>query len=102
MMTNAHDNAKPLAHVDNLEAITHADIREGDHVWNAGYLMRASNVRREIGRPNVVRYNGQILGDSNNGYGRTDLTGTGYDGGTYGAREDVRTSRLKASAKREQ
>lgn len=54
----------------------------GDVVRISGYRFAVYGIRREVERPHVVRFHGAILD-------KCDLFGTGYDGGTYGANEDV-------------
>jgi hypothetical protein len=69
--------------------IRHDELTNGDKVWNTGYLFEINNVRQiewtdEHGNIHIVtRYEGKIVDPT------SDLKGTGYDGGTYGARGDI-------------
>lgn len=70
-------------HANALVTIRHDEIQNGDLNWRAGSLFRVTNVRTVN---NVVRFEGVIVENE----GETDsLKGTGFDGGTYGARLDV-------------
>jgi hypothetical protein len=68
---------------------TYGDLVNGDQVWIEGHLFVVRNVRVVSaymcmsegygpGRP-VVRFEGGVVDAS------SDIAGTGYDGGTYGA-----------------
>ena len=67
--------------------IRHDELKNGDVNWREGVRFEVQNLRIEPlystgDGPMIVRFEGRILEPKS-------LRGSGYDGGTYGARADV-------------
>ena len=76
------------------QIITYGEIVDGDLVYVEGYLFEASNVHVDVvaGGP-AVRFTGRVVDE------RADIKGTGYDGGEYGGRPDIRVAIVERASR---
>ena len=72
-----------IRHNDNVTTVRTDKLQNGDINWREGYAFRVSDLRyvTHADGVRVVRFRGTLVEAS-------DLTGTGYDNATYGARGD--------------
>ena len=80
------ENVEGLRHSANIEHVPYGDLRNGDIIWIAGYAMVVGNIRsypQTDNSPDIIRFNGTMVDPD------TDVTHTGYDGGTYGAHAEI-------------